>query len=153
MRFRTRTQEVEAMQLVKPYKQVIEWTGGTKITDADGRSFAFLVMPNGVQVHPGEWIVKHSDGRLEQLWEARFRADYVPVPDLIRTVADYEGLPDGTILEVVEVDPERSWVRKGGLIGIKWRRGYWAGRAMQNYASYLPQRGVVCSVVRLGGEQ
>ncbi len=83
------------------------------------------------------------------------------VPDLIRTVADYEGLPDGTILEVVEVDPERSWIPKGELIQIKWRRGYWAGRAwlvaleteMQNYASYLPQRGVVCSVVRLGGSQ
>ncbi len=150
MRFRTRSQEVEAMQLVKPYKQVIEWTGGTKITDADGRSFAFLVMPNGVQVHPGEWIVKHSDGRLEQLWEARFRADYVPVPDLIRTVADYEGLPDGTILEGKYQD-ELHWDEP---IAIHKRGGefHLAGYYGSSNSAYIAER-YVCSVVRLGGSQ
>lgn len=143
MRFRTRSQEVEAMQLVKPYKQAIEWTGGTKITDADGRSFAFLVMPNGVQVHPGEWIVKHSDGRLEMLWEARFRADYVPVPDLIRTVADYEGLPAGSIIEMVDTSD----------VLVRWCPGQFRCNGYMVWAAELVERDIVCSVVRLGGEQ
>mgnify|MGYP001272610593 FL=1 len=143
MRFRTRSQEVEAMQLVKPYKQAIEWTGGTKITDADGRSFAFLVMPNGVQVHPGEWIVKHSDGRLEMLWEARFRADYVPVPDLIRTVADYEGLPAGSIIEMVDTSD----------VLVRWCPGQFRCNGYMVWAAELVERDIVCSVVRLGGSQ
>ncbi len=143
MRFRTRSQEVEAMQLVKPCKQVIEWTGGTKITDADGRSFAFLVMPNGVQVHPGEWIVKHSDGRLEMLWEARFRADYVPVPDLIRTVADYEGLPAGSIIEMVDTSD----------VLVRWCPGQFRCNGYMVWAAELVERDIVCSVVRLGGSQ
>lgn len=75
-------------------------------------------------------------------------------PTPIRTVADYEALPDGTILEIVEVAQE--WFELGCVIV---KRAHLdepfalEQRTVTFTASHLVGVGVVCSVVRLGGEQ
>ena len=72
-----------------------------------------------------------------------FESRYEPIPDLIRTVEDYEGLPDGTILETENT--KTILVSYGGDVF----------RALDyvTTAQELVERKVVCSVVRLGGEQ
>lgn len=70
---------------------------------------------------------------------------YEPVPDLIRTVADYEGLPDGTILKVVEAHGTMAVLKLDGYFRLTGVRGPYAAPTMA--------KRYVCSVVRLGGSQ
>jgi len=73
-----------------------------------------------------------------------------PVPDLIRTIEDYEGLPGGTILEGKYQD-DLHWDEP---IAIHKRGGefHLAGYYGSFNSAYIAER-YVCSVVRLGGSQ
>ena len=75
-------------------------------------------------------------------------------PTPIRTVADYEGLPDGTILEIVEVAGQ--WFELGCIIVKRDDLDEpfaLEQRTVTFTASHLVAVGTVCSVVRLGGSQ
>ena len=70
-------------------------------------------------------------------------------PTPIRTVADYEALPDGTILEVVESSDET--VLPVGDVLTKSAGDLLFGADPLHPSSTF--KAIVCSVVRLGGEQ
>lgn len=74
-----------------------------------------------------------------------------PVPDLIRTVADYEGLPEGTILRVVDEVPSVGIVKKDDVLVKRGGDFHFAGAYGRFTAEYMAKR-YVCSVVRLGGD-
>jgi len=146
VKFRTRSQEVEAVQ----------WTGTN-----DGALHELkpgVLIPSGsFRIQPGYWLVVSEDVVSEYdgygwLHPDEFDMRYEPVPDLIRTVEEYEGLPDGTILEVVEfrdaLDKEilgRVAHKRAGRLGIEGITG-------THRIEGAPANGFVCSVVRLGGE-
>ena len=89
---------------------------------------------------PGDYIFEFEDGwAVTDSWW--FEARFEPVPDLIRTIADYEGLPDGTIIETV--------VTKDVLVA--WGDGTFMCNGYRAGIEELVERKVACSVVRLGG--
>ena len=153
MRFRTRTQEVEAIQ----------YTGGNAAevmalcpkasahSDGHGREWIQVLDCDNerVMARPGDYILT-LDGGWAVTDGGWFESRHEPVPDLIRTVNDYEGLPDGTILWA-----EDSKI--GALVATSVTKvGPWfllAGIAHGYVAEALVADGYVCSVVRLGGEQ
>lgn len=127
----------------------------TASAHSDGKGFEWiqvLTSDSGrVSVYAGEYIRKAEGGWVVQLREF-FEARFVPVPDLIRTVADYEGLPDGTILEVVEEETETENLPDSALLRKLEGRFHESSDGLIASARYLVTDGVVCSVVRLGGD-
>ncbi len=88
------------------------------------------------------------DGRHRRVQPDAGVIEFGPIPDLIRTVADYEGLPDGTILEVVESSDETVL-----LVGDVLTKS--AGDLLFGADPLHPSstfKVIVCSVVRLGGD-
>ena len=166
MRFRTRSQEVEAVQwrgdnleevqaLIPNVEREWEVESTLYVPSSSGETLAYL----------GSWIVKGATitgpdangiDRYDDdvLTDDELTDTYEPVPDLIRTVADYEGLPDGTILEIVEVAGQ--WFELGCIIVKRDDLDEpfaLEQRAVTFTASHLVAVGTVCSVVRLGGSQ
>ena len=84
--------------------------------------------------------------------EPEFASRFEPVPDLVRTVADYEGLPDGTILEVVDQVPPVGILPKDDVLTKRRGMFFFAGAYGEFTTEYMVKR-YVCSVVRLGGSQ
>ncbi len=140
MRFHTRTQEVEAIQ----------WTGMN-----DGALHELkpgVHIPSGsFRIQPGYWLVVSEYDGYDWLHPDEFAMRYEPVPGLIRTVADYEGLPDGTILEVVEVEDEDNSTWEVGQL-VRRRLGFITNGERTTGLSLMTAEGIVCSVVRLGSE-
>ena len=95
---------------------------------------------------PYYWVICDKCGEKAEYYEARF----VPVPDLIRTVTDYEGLPDRTVLVITES-------MLGGIVDLSVSkvgdRFLVAGLQYQFTAAEMVARHYVCSVVRLGDSQ
>ena len=144
MRFRTRTQEVEAIQYTGTNAAEVMRFCDTASAHSDGKGFEWIQVLTSdnerVSVYAGEYIRKAEGGWVVQLREF-FEARFVPVPDLIRTIADYEGLPDGTIIETV--------VTKDVLVA--WGDGTFMCNGYRAGIEELVERKVACSVVRLGG--
>lgn len=117
----------------------------TASAHSDGKGFEWIQVLTSdnerVSVYAGEYIRKAEGGWVVQLREF-FEARFVPVPDLIRTVNDYEGLPDGTIIETV--------VTKDVLVA--WGDGTFMCNGYRAGIEELVERKVACSVVRLGGD-
>ena len=154
MRFRTRTQEVEAIQYTggNAAEVMTKCPVASAHSDGHGREWIQVLDCDNerVMARPGDYILTLDGG-----WAATdggwFESRYEPIPDLIRTVEDYEGLPDGTILEVVEVNSETTWVTAGAVGVVRSGRVVLTGR-LDVYGPYQAFRaGLVCSVVRLGG--
>lgn len=144
--FRTRTQEVEAVQ----------WTGDN-FEEAQAfcaeRDYPIRRAPDEypgmlmIDGHddgfpcPGDYIVFELDGWLQGVQKAhKFEAQHEPVPGLVRTVAGYENLPAGTILQVEGDDDVLVGLGAGSFRGFDYIAE----------AAELVERAVVCSVVRLG---
>lgn len=135
MRFRTRSQEVEAIAdalvgMVQQHTEALDdGSYGHSFMRADEDAFETLVEYGyATYVNPDNpYAIRFVDA---------------PIPDLIRTVADYEELPDGTILETENT--KTILVSYGGDVF----------RALDyvTTAQELVERKVVCSVVRLGGD-
>ena len=144
MRFRTRSQEVEAIQYTGDNAAEVMRFCDTASAHSDGKGFEWIQVLTSdnerVSVYAGEYIRKAEGGWVVQLREF-FEARFVPVPDLIRTIADYEGLPDGTIIETV--------VTKDVLVA--WGDGTFMCNGYRAGIEELVERKVACSVVRLGG--
>ena len=151
MRFRTRTQEVEAIQYTGTNAAEVMRFCDTASAHSDGKGFEWIQVLTSdnerVSVYAGEYIRKAEGGWVVQLREF-FEARFVPVPDLIRTAADYEGLPDGTILEVVESADEGTLLV--GDVLVKRSGDLMFGADPLHPSTFNV---IVCSVVRLGGEQ
>lgn len=155
MRFRTRSQEVEAVQwrgdnleevqaLIPNVEREWEVESTLYVPSSSGETLAYL----------GSWIVKGATitgpdangiDRYDDdvLTDDELTDTYVPVPDLIRTVADYEGLPAGSIIEMVDTSD----------VLVRWCPGQFRCNGYMVWAAELVERDIVCSVVRLGGEQ
>ena len=152
MRFRTRTQEVEAVEYTgdNAHEVMSICTAASAHSDGKGNEWIEILdrFKRRVQVHDPVILV-HTDDKpagwyiADREWFERTFP--IPVRDLIRTVEDYEGLPDLSIIQVN--GPARPLV-----IQKDADRFFFAGDDQPCTAKYLAQR-YVCSVVRLGGEQ
>ena len=152
----SRSQEVEAVQwrgdnleevqaFLAKYGYLIE-----RMPD----SFPSMLYIDGADEYPetGDWIVVDPVDSFIMACpkEPEFASRFEPVPDLIRTIEDYEGLPGGTILEGKYQD-DLHWDEP---IAIHKRGGefHLAGYYGSFNSAYIAER-YVCSVVRLGGSQ
>lgn len=145
MRYRTRSQEVEAIQYTGANSVEVRnfCSAASAHWRGDGYEWIEFVDRYGVRrsPHPGQYIVKHDDGFSVNAAEG-FEKFWEPVPDLIRTVEDYEGLPNHSILEVVDTRD----------VLVAWGDGTFMCSGYRVGTKELVERKVVCSVVRLGGE-
>ena len=143
MRFRTRTQEVEAIQWTGDnLEEVQAFAGVPAVQFMDGELEFHFMDECGVYyilVPMGSWLVQRASDDWAGLSQTDIEVAYEPVPDLIRTVEDYEGLPAESILVVVDK----------GYSNLKKDELRYAHECHPTYAIL----GIVCSVVRLGGEQ
>lgn len=163
MRFRTRTQEVEAIQYTGDNAAEVMSICTTASAHSDGKGNEWIEIldrfKQRMQVHDPAILV-HTDDKpagwfvADREWfEETFVA--APVPDLIRTVADYEGLPDGTILQVEATEQDETHeIQPGNVVQVEASaNGCWlTGYLIEVSAEVFVQSGVVCSVVRLGGD-
>ena len=154
----SRSQEVEAVQwrgdnleevqaFLAKYGYLIE-----RMPD----SFPSMLYIDGADEYPetGDWIVVDPVDSFIMACpkEPEFASRFEPVPDLVRTVADYEGLPDGTILEVVDQVPPVGILPKDDVLTKRRGMFFFAGAYGEFTTEYMVKR-YVCSVVRLGGSQ
>ena len=144
MRFRTRPQEVEAIQYTgtNAAEVMAKCPVASAHSDGQGREWIQVLDCDNerVMARPGDYILT-LDGGWAVTDGGWFESRHEPVPDLIRTIADYEGLPDGTIIETV--------VTKDVLVA--WGDGTFMCNGYRAGIEELVERKVACSVVRLGG--
>lgn len=149
MRFRTRTQEVEAVQWTGDnLEEVQAFAGVPAVQFMDGELEFHFMDECGVYyvlVPMGSWLVQRASDANgvdryddDVLSDDELARDYEPIPDLVRTIEDFDALPDDTILVVVESANE-AHVQVGEL-------GY------PSEAPYWLEHGAVCEVVRLGSK-
>ena len=141
MRFRTRTQEVEAIQYTgdNAAEVMAKCPVASAHSDGHGREWIQVLDCDNerVMARPGDYILT-LDGGWAVTDGGWFESRYEPIPDLIRTVEDYEGLPAESILVVVDK----------GYSNLKKDELRYAHECHPTYAIL----GIVCSVVRLGGD-
>lgn len=162
MRFRTRTQEVEAIQWTGDNLEEVEaWLDGYRhqIITGPPHNLALSVVNSAYMeftVLVGQWIVHDGVVGPYPMTADLFNDTYAPVPDLVRTAEGYEALPDGTILEVLESDEQDNGFEHKDL----WRVHSSHGRKVLDCMGWvswpideLIEHGVVCRVVELGGDE
>lgn len=152
MRYRTKVVEVEAIRYTGDNAAEVMSICTAASAHSDGKGNEWIEIVDGfkrrLKVYApalllcdkrGDWW--HSDPE----W---FENTYEPIPDLIRTVADYEGLPGESILWI-----EESQI--GAMINVSLTKlgnlFFPAGIAREFTAEQLHAQRYVCSVVRLGG--
>lgn len=152
MRFRTRTQEVEAIQYTggNAAEVMAKCPVASAHSDGHGREWIQVLDCDNerVMARPGDYILT-LDGGWAVTDGGWFESRYEPIPDLIRTVEDYEGLPGESILWI-----EESQI--GAMINVSLTKlgnlFFPAGIAREFTAEQLHAQRYVCSVVRLGGD-
>lgn len=148
MKYHTRVRaEILAKQWAEDNTDdIVQWCNG----EFDGTA----IHVGGWMLPPNHWLVFTPDGEFSVYTDPEFKKTFVPIPDLIRTVADYEALPDGTILEVVTNPDPADYYFSPGEVMVK-RRGRFLVETGQSGAVWTDVDSMlcrpVCSVVRLGG--
>lgn len=156
MRYRTRTQDVDAVQ----------WTGDNLdevqvLVAVEGYVATYMHSARVLHITDGtvlkhalnkdKWLVRDENGFRTESDEA-FRRWFEPAPDLIRTLEDYNALPDGTILRAVEINGVRVEL-SSALHPMHYvtcvLRPWWD---IEDQAKFYVDHSVVCRVVELGGE-
>lgn len=92
--YRRKTVEVEAMQLVKGtdnYKDLCDWIhgssrGATMVHHGDGNVY-FRSIYGDETIHPGEWLIRGSNGEFRTSSAAMFAQTYEKTSDDLQSAA------------------------------------------------------------------